>query len=86
MTVNIEIEFFDKVAELVPRLRRIAKVRTDLAGTYRFSDVSSGRRYYVVSVDVTEDGVFYGATLTPVLEPGRRLRTDVRRINLWYAE
>jgi hypothetical protein len=85
-TVNLEIEFFDKVAELVPRLPSTAKTRSNEAGTFKLSEVPSGKRYYVVSVDITEDGVFYGATLTPTLKPGQQLQIEVRRINLWYPQ
>ena len=85
-TERVEIEFYDNAAELVPKLARIAKTRTDKRGAYRFSDVLPGKRYYVVALAVTEDGVSYSAALTAVVKAGQQLRVDLREINLWYVD
>lgn len=85
-TEGVEIDFYDRVAELVPKLARIAKTRTDIHGGYRFSHLMPRQRYYVVALAVTEDGVSYSAALTSVLKAGEQLRVDLREINLWYVE
>lgn len=85
-THTVEGDFYDKAADLVPKLPLLAKARSDKSGAYSFSEVPPGKRYYVVSLDISEDGVFYAAAPTPVVKPGERLRVDIRRVNLWYAE
>jgi len=85
-THDVAAEFYNKVAGLVPKLPRISKVRADKVGAYEFGNVATGKRYYLVAMDVGEDGVFYAAAETPLLHPRQQLKLDIREINLWYAE
>ncbi len=78
--------FYSKVVKLVPKLPRTGRVTSNKAGAYTFSEIVPGKRYYLVAVDVTEDGVFYAGKLTPILKAGQQLRIDLHEVNLWYAE
>lgn len=83
--IDVEAEFYNKVADLVLGLHFTAKTKTDKAGTFEFRKVTPYKRYYVVALSVTEDGVFYALGSTPSVEPGEVLKIEVREINPWYA-
>jgi len=68
---------------MVPKLPRLAKTKTNKAGVYRFAQALPGKRYYVVALDVDEEGVFFAADITPTLKRGQALRFDVRETSPW---
>ena len=71
---NAVAGFYDQMADLVPRLPRVAKMKTNSKGTYNFQRVSAGKKYQVVFMDIGEDGVHFGAVTTPTVKPGQDLQ------------
>ena len=75
--IKAMFDFDDQVDRLVGKLPNVAKVNSDRSGRFRFPAVASGAKYLIVTEFVQEDGVFFSARSTGVLQPGRKPRLDV---------
>ena len=74
---NTEAEFYNRVADIVPRLPRVVKTKASTAGIYRFREVTAEKRYYVVSLDIDEDGVHFAAQTTRLVKPGMKVEVHL---------
>ncbi len=79
----IEADNLDALAAMVPTLTHAAKTRTDSKGRYAVTGIPAGRRYYVVAMRVSEDGFFFAAGVTPMLNAAQKLRFDLRDDEPW---
>ncbi len=80
---HIEANTLDALSDLVPTLPHTALTKTDTKGNYVVKDLPAGRRYYVLAVLVSEDGLFLAAGITPLLNNGQELRFNLRNDNPW---
>ena len=77
----IEANVRDSLSDLVTTLPHTGATKTDSNGFYRFKNLPQGKRYYVLAVQVAEDGLFLAAGTTPVLN--QKVRFDLRIDSPW---
>jgi hypothetical protein len=75
--IKATFDFDNQVDRLVPKIPNVAKVNSDRSGRFRFPAVATRARYLIVTEFGQEDGVFFSARSTGVLQPGRKPRLDV---------
>jgi hypothetical protein len=73
----------DELTDVVSTLPHTALTKTDSKGAYAFKNLPAGRRYYLLAVQVAEDGLFLAGGITPLLKDGQKVRFDLRIDSRW---
>ena len=79
---SAEMQFANDMHALMRKLPSKDKANTDVSGRYRFTGLTPGAQYLIVSELVAEDGYYFGARPTPIVKPAESLSLDLMITNV----